>query len=93
MPRRTKVFLTAEWRQLALLNFDVDPALLLPRVPAGVELDLWQERAIVSVVGFLFRDTRLLGWAIPWHRNFAEVNLRFYVRRRVDDGLAHEPAA
>jgi len=86
MPLRTNVFLTAEWRHLALLKFDVEPALLLPRVPRGVELDLWEGRAIVSVVGLLFENTRVLGWGLPRHRNFEEVNLRFYVRRRADDG-------
>lgn len=78
------VFLTAEWRWLAMLNFEVDQKLLAPLVPAGVELDLWQGRSLVSVVGFQFLNTRLGGWPIPGHQNFAEVNLRFYVRRRVD---------
>jgi len=53
-------------------------------VPAGTELDLWQGEALVSVVGFLFRDTRLLGVPVPFHRHFEEVNLRFYVRREED---------
>lgn len=64
-----------------LLNYDVDPRLLQPLVPKGVELDLWDGRSQVSLVGFRFRDTRLLGLSIPGHRNFEEVNLRFYVRR------------
>lgn len=78
-------FLTAQWRDLLILNFVVDPRLLAPHVPAGTVLDLWQGEAIVSVVGFRFVDTRLLGLPLPGHRNFEEVNLRFYVRR-------HEPA-
>ena len=76
-------FLTAEWRSLVMLNYEVDPGVLAPLVPAGVELDLWQGRALVSMVGFLFLRTRLLGVPIPFHRDFEEVNLRFYVRRRV----------
>jgi len=79
-------FLTAEWRWLAMANFAVDPALLLPRLPAGLELDLFEGVAMVSLVGFRFLDARVLGVAVPFHRNFDEVNLRFYVRRRVDDG-------
>jgi uncharacterized protein YqjF (DUF2071 family) len=43
-------------------------------------LDSWSGKTFVSVVGFLFRNTRLLGLPIPFHRNFEEVNLRFYVR-------------
>jgi uncharacterized protein YqjF (DUF2071 family) len=76
-----RVFLTAAWRSLLVLNYEVDRRLLDPWVPAGTELDLWQDRALVSVVGFRFLGTRLLGWPIPFHRDFDEVNLRFYVRR------------
>lgn len=68
-----------------MLNYEVPPELLAPLVPAGVELDRWRGRLYVSVVGFLFRDTRVLGLSIPGHRTFQEVNLRFYVRRHVDD--------
>jgi uncharacterized protein YqjF (DUF2071 family) len=79
-------FLTAEWRYLAMLNYEIDPVLLQPLVPAGTELDQWEGRTFVSIVGFLFLDTRVLGLPIPFHRNFEEVNLRFYVRRKADDG-------
>jgi len=67
-----------------MLNFDIDPEALRPLVPAGTELDVWNGRSYVSVVGFLFLDTRVRGLAIPGHRDFEEVNLRFYVRRRAD---------
>jgi len=75
-------FLTAEWRKLAMANYTVDPDLLKAYVPAGTELDLWQDTCYVSLVGFMFRDVRLLGMKIPFHVHFPEVNLRFYVRRR-----------
>ncbi len=78
-------FLTAQWRHLAMLNFEIGPDVLQPFVPAGTELDSWQGRSFVSIVGFRFLDTRVLGVAIPFHRNFDEVNLRFYVRRKVGD--------
>ncbi|MCB0629031.1 MAG: DUF2071 domain-containing protein [Saprospiraceae bacterium] len=74
------VFLTAQWRRLAMANYEVDPKVLLPYLPHGTELDTWQGRHYVSLVGFLFLDTRLKGLAIPFHRNFEEINLRFYVR-------------
>ncbi len=77
-------FLKAEWRKLALFNYEIDPALLEIHVPKGTELDLWQGKCYVSVVGFLFQNVRLLGLRIPFHVNFEEVNLRFYVRRKVD---------
>jgi uncharacterized protein YqjF (DUF2071 family) len=74
-------FLTATWRHLAMLNWAVDPALVAPLVPRGTELDFWQGRTYLSVVGFLFLDTRVLGVPVPFHRDFEEINLRFYVRR------------
>src|ERR1041384_5807132 len=76
----TKEFLSADWRYLAMLNYEIDPAILEPLVPRGTELDSWQGRTFVSGVGFLFLNTRLLGASIPFHRNFEEINLRFYVR-------------
>ena len=79
-------FLTAEWRWLAMLNYEVDPALLRPLVPAGTELDAWDGVTYASVVGFLFLRTRVLGIPIPFHRDFEELNLRFYVRRRGPEG-------
>src|SRR5690349_11602298 len=80
-----KTFLTAQWRDLAMLNYNVDPALLQPFVPAGTELDLWNGRAFLSLVGFRFLDTKVRGISFPFHSNFEEVNLRLYVQRR--DGL------
>jgi len=76
-----RIFLTAEWRYLAMLNYEVDQALLKSRVPAGTEIELFQGRAFVSLVGFRFLRTLVRGLPIPFHRDFDEVNLRFYVRR------------
>jgi uncharacterized protein YqjF (DUF2071 family) len=83
---QTGEFLTAEWRNLAMLNYEVDPAILLPLVPRAAELDTWDDRHFVSVVGFLFLNTRVLGLPVPFHSDFEEINLRFYIRRRVEDG-------
>jgi uncharacterized protein len=79
-------FLTAEWRYLLMLNFEVDPALLLPLVPAGTTLDFWNHRTFISIVGFRFLHTRLRGIPIPFHRHFEEINLRFYTRRTLPNG-------
>jgi len=79
-----RAFLTARWEHLLLLNFACPSDLLEPLTPAGTELDRWQDTALVSLVGFMFRDTRVRGLSIPCHRTFEEVNLRFYVRRVVD---------
>jgi uncharacterized protein YqjF (DUF2071 family) len=69
-----------------MLNYAIDPAVLRPLVPRGTELDLWQDEALVSMVGFLFLGTKVLGVPVPFHRDFEEVNLRFYVRRETPDG-------
>jgi uncharacterized protein len=69
-----------------MLNYEIAPEILLPFVPKGTELDSWNGKTFVSIVGFLFLDTRVMGLPIPFHRNFEEINLRFYVRRRADDG-------
>ena len=82
---RVRPFLTANWRYLAMLNFVVDPKIVAPLVPPGLELDFENRETFLSVVGFLFLDTRLLGLPIPLHRDFEEVNLRFYVRKKSAD--------
>jgi len=81
------VFLTAEWRNLAILNYAVDPSLLQPHVPPGTELDFFEGKTYISLVGFRFLKTRVLGIPIPFHRDFDEVNLRFYVRRLIGTEL------
>lgn len=74
-------FLNAQWRKLILVNYEVDPEVLKRHVPAGTELDLWNGKCYVSLVGFMFLNTKILGMRIPFHINFEEVNLRFYVKR------------
>jgi len=79
-------FLTAEWRKLIMAQYTVSPDTLAPWLPSGVELDLYNGRCFVSLVGFLFDRVRLKGLAIPFHTRFEEINLRFYVRRTEPDG-------
>lgn len=80
-----RVFLSAEWRDLVMLNYVVDPGLLAKYVPPETELDSFDGRVFVSLVGFRFLRTKLFGFAsLPFHANFDEVNLRFYVKRRED---------
>jgi hypothetical protein len=82
----TQRFLSARWQSLAMLNYEVEPAALLPLVPAGTQLDTFRGVTYASMVGFLFFDTRVLGCPVPFHRDFEEVNLRFYVRRQTAQG-------
>ena len=74
-------FLRAEWRKLVIANYAIDQELLIKHLPPGTELDLWNGKCYVSVVGFMFVNTRVLGIKIPFHTTFEEVNLRFYVKR------------
>jgi uncharacterized protein YqjF (DUF2071 family) len=74
------IFLTAEWRKLAMANYPVEQDDLLPFVPPRTELDTWAGDPYVSLVGFQFREVRVRGRRIPFHTHFPEVNLRFYVR-------------
>lgn len=85
MPRP---FLTARWEDLVLINYRCPREWLEPLVPRGTELDSWKGDTLISLVGFLFRNTRVLGLRIPFHHTFEEVNLRFYVRRTMPDGEA-----
>jgi uncharacterized protein YqjF (DUF2071 family) len=79
----SRPFLTAQWRHLVMASYEIDAALLEPYVPSGTTPDSWMGGTFVSLVAFRFLDTRVLGLPIPLHRNFDEVNLRFYVRRVV----------
>tara|TARA_A100000171_G_C2137657_1_gene151675 strand:+ start:760 stop:1470 length:711 start_codon:yes stop_codon:yes gene_type:complete len=77
-------FLKAEWRRLALANYEVAPDVLKPYLPYRTELDIYDGICYVSLVGFMFKNTKVLGVKIPGHVNFEEVNLRFYVRFKED---------
>src|SRR5262245_42560542 len=79
-----RIFLTAEWRYLAMLNFRVDADIVQEYVPSGTELDTFDGAAHISLVGFVFQNTRILGFSIPGHSDFEELNLRVYVRRVVN---------
>ena len=74
------IFLTAEWRKLILANYQVDKEILLHYLPPHVVLDDWQGKYYVSLIGFMFVNTKLRGYGIPFHGNFEEINLRFYVK-------------
>src|SRR5580765_5766198 len=69
-----------------MLNYEIDPVILRTRVPSGTELDAWNGRTFVSVVALRFLGARVRGMAIPGHRDFEELNLRFYVRRKAPEG-------
>ncbi|MGH9709897.1 MAG: DUF2071 domain-containing protein, partial [Candidatus Acidiferrales bacterium] len=78
-----RVFLSAEWRNLVMLNYEIDPDILRKYVPHGTEVDSFQGKTFMSLVGFQFLHAKIFGFLpLPFHTDFDEVNLRFYVRRR-----------
>jgi uncharacterized protein YqjF (DUF2071 family) len=74
-------FLKAEWKNLALFNYEIDAEILEKYLPAGTQIDIGNNKCYVSLVGFMFKNTKVLGLKVPFHINFEEVNLRFYVKR------------
>ncbi|CAN5268243.1 DUF2071 domain-containing protein [soil metagenome] len=80
MTDNKKIFLSAEWQNLIMINYEVDPKVLLPFLPAFTQLDQFENKTLVSLVGFLFKDTKVFGIRWPGHTTFEEVNLRFYVK-------------
>ena len=69
-----------------MLNFPIEPKALQKLTPKGTEIDDWEGTTYVSLVAFLFLETKVKGLAIPFHRDFEEINLRFYVRSRGPEG-------
>lgn len=80
MVKNQQIFLSAEWRNLTMINYQVDTRILSPYLPAYTEIDLFENKTLVSLVGFLFENTKVFGLHWPWHTTFEEVNLRFYVK-------------
>ena len=78
-------FLTARWEKLVIANYEIDPKLLQKYIPFGTELDLFEGKCLVSLIGFMFLNTKLKGIKVPFHSNFEEVNLRFYVKKLEQD--------
>lgn len=79
-------FMHAEWNDLLFINYEINPEFLEKYVPKGTELDLWNGKCYISLIGFMFENVKVLGIKIPFHVNFEEVNLRFYVKR-FEDGV------
>ena len=74
-------FLRANWENLIMANYEIEPSTLAPYLPKGVELDFYNNKTYVSLVGFMFKNTRLFGLPIPFFGSFEEINLRFYVKK------------
>ena len=80
-------FLSARWENLIMANYEVSPDVLVPHLPRGVELDFYNNKTFVSLVGFMFKKTSLFHVPIPFLGTFEEINLRFYVKRVEGDTI------
>jgi hypothetical protein len=80
------IFLKANWENIIMANYEIDPEILKPFLPKGVELDFYNGKSYVSLVGFMFKKTKLFNVPIPYLGTFEEINLRFYVQRK-EDGI------
>jgi hypothetical protein len=83
------LFLKAKWENIIMANYEIDPAILLP-FAKGVELDLFDGKAYISLVGFMFKDTKLFNMTIPGFGTFEEINLRFmwFEKREIQSNAA-----
>ena len=80
-------FLKANWEDIIMVNYEIDPEILRPFLPKGVSLDLYDGKAYLSLVGFMFKNTKLFTVPMPWLGTFEEINLRFYVQRKEGDKI------
>ncbi len=77
------VFLKANWENIVMANYEIAPEILAKYLPQGVSLDLYNGKAYVSLVGFMFKNTKIFKVPIFKLGTFEEINLRFYVSRKV----------
>ena len=81
------IFLKANWENIIMANYEIDPTILKPYLPKGVEFDLYNGKCYISLVGFMFKNTKLFDVPIPFFGTFEEINLRFYVVSKEGDEL------
>lgn len=73
-------FLKAQWKELTLVNFALEPDFLINILPVGLDPDLLHGKAYASLVAFDFESIRVGGIPWPGYTQFPELNLRVYVR-------------
>ena len=69
------------WDDLFFLHWEFAAAAIQARLPAGLTVDTFEDKAYLGVVGFRMNAVRPLGLpALPWLSYFNELNVRTYVR-------------
>jgi len=78
--------LKGEWKNIILINYKFDPVVPAKYLPPDTELDTFNDEHYLSLVGSLYKDTRVKGVIVPFQRTFEEINMRFYIRHKTDNG-------
>ena len=68
-----------EWRDVVALNFDVDPRLLQPLIPAGTRILPFNDHTLVTMMAKNVRDFRPWGRGLMLFRSVDEIDLRTYI--------------
>ncbi|MDO7170780.1 YqjF family protein [Mariniflexile sp. AS56] len=80
----TNTFMTGNWQDLIMTTFEIDQAILEPYLPKDTEIDLYNNKALLSMVAFTFKKVSFFGFRVPMHQNFGQINFRFYVKSKID---------
>lgn len=80
----TNIFMKGEWKDLIMTSFEINKDVLEPYLPKDTELDLYNNKALLSMVAFTFSKVKFFGFKVPFHQNFGQINFRFYVKSKID---------
>ncbi len=84
-----KVVLRAHWLDFVAINFQIDPVVLKRHIPRGLEIDLHNDSAYLSLIFASCKDVRIWGLPLPISRGYRSVFLRYYVKRVVGKTERH----
>lgn len=82
--KQSSIFMTGNWQDLIMSTFEVDKKILEPYLPNNTELDLFNGKALMSMVAFTFSKVKFFGYKVPFHQRFGQINFRFYVKSKID---------
>ncbi|MEN3323015.1 DUF2071 domain-containing protein [Mariniflexile soesokkakense] len=80
----TNVFMTGDWRDLIMTTFEIDKHILESYLPQDTEIDLYNNKVLLSMVAFTFSKVKFFGFRVPFHQNFGQINFRFYVKSKIN---------
>ncbi|MGN7356725.1 YqjF family protein [Paenibacillus sp. SAF-054] len=76
------------WNDLLCAHWPVNTDDLLPLIPRGLDLELWEGRPWISLIPFRLKPLRVRGVPpLPFVGDFLEFNVRTYVTRNGKPGI------